>query len=147
MQLKDNYKLKRSVKKFWMIIQRLWSNWTFRFALYLIQREIIWKLYNFKRLSFANTGQYLNKLNGFWMLTHHMSYVRKNLLYSDKKITLTAIFIVFRSITITLSVRCELARHSMCLWVGVIIIIVSLFQEDIIFGTNASLTYGPRLQK
>ena len=28
-----------------------------------------------------------------------------------------------------------------------IIIIISLFQEDNIFGTNASLTYGPRLQK
>ena len=28
-----------------------------------------------------------------------------------------------------------------------IIIIISLFQEDNIFGTNASLTYGPRLQR
>ena len=28
----------------------------------------------------------------------------------------------------------------------IIIIIISLFQEDI-FGTNASLTYGPRLQR
>ena len=27
------------------------------------------------------------------------------------------------------------------------IIIISLFQEDITFGTNASLTYGPRLQR
>ena len=27
------------------------------------------------------------------------------------------------------------------------IIIISLFQEDNIFGTNASLTYGPRLQR
>ena len=27
----------------------------------------------------------------------------------------------------------------------IIIIIISLFQEDNIFGTNASLTYGPRL--
>ena len=26
-------------------------------------------------------------------------------------------------------------------------IIISLFQEDNIFGTNASLTYGPRLQR
>ena len=38
------------------------------------------------------------------------------------------------------------------LWFGnyvlimIIIIIISLFQEDNIFGTNASLTYGPRLQ-
>ena len=29
----------------------------------------------------------------------------------------------------------------------IIIIIISLFQEDKIFGTNASLTYGPRLQR
>ena len=29
----------------------------------------------------------------------------------------------------------------------VIIIIISLFQEDGIFGTNASLTYGRRLQR
>ena len=29
----------------------------------------------------------------------------------------------------------------------IIIIIISLFQEDNIFGTNASLTYGPRLQR
>ena len=28
-----------------------------------------------------------------------------------------------------------------------LIIIISLFQEDNIFGTNASLTYGPRLQR
>ena len=28
-----------------------------------------------------------------------------------------------------------------------IIIIISLFQEDNIFGMNASLTYGPRLQR
>ena len=28
-----------------------------------------------------------------------------------------------------------------------IIIIISLFQEDNIFGTNASLTHGPRLQR
>ena len=28
-----------------------------------------------------------------------------------------------------------------------IIIIISLFQEDNIFGTNASLTYGPRFTK
>ena len=28
-----------------------------------------------------------------------------------------------------------------------IIIIISLFQEDNIFGTNAILTYGPRLQR
>ena len=27
------------------------------------------------------------------------------------------------------------------------IIIISLFQKDNIFGTNASLTYGPRLQR
>ena len=31
--------------------------------------------------------------------------------------------------------------------VGWVIIIISLFQEDNIFGTNASLTYGPRLQR
>ena len=30
---------------------------------------------------------------------------------------------------------------------SVIIIIVSLFQEDNIFDTNASLTYGPQLQR
>ena len=30
---------------------------------------------------------------------------------------------------------------------GMLIIIISLFQEDNIFGTNASLTYGPRLQR
>ena len=31
---------------------------------------------------------------------------------------------------------------------GIIIItIMSLFQEDNIFGTNASLTYGPRLKR
>ena len=30
---------------------------------------------------------------------------------------------------------------------GLIIIIISLFQEDNIFGTNASLKYGPRLQR
>ena len=29
----------------------------------------------------------------------------------------------------------------------IIIIIISLFQEDNIFGTNASLTYGPQLQR
>ena len=29
----------------------------------------------------------------------------------------------------------------------IIIIIISLFQEDNIFGTNASLIYGPRLQR
>ena len=29
----------------------------------------------------------------------------------------------------------------------IIIIIISLFQEDNIFGTNASLTYGPRLRR
>ena len=29
----------------------------------------------------------------------------------------------------------------------IIIIIISLFQEDNIFGTNASLAYGPRLQR
>ena len=29
----------------------------------------------------------------------------------------------------------------------IIIIIISLFQENNIFGTNASLTYGPRLQR
>ena len=29
----------------------------------------------------------------------------------------------------------------------IIIIIIPLFQEDDIFGTNASLTYGPRLQR
>ena len=30
---------------------------------------------------------------------------------------------------------------------NIIIIIISLFQEVYIFGTNASLTYGPRLQR
>ena len=30
---------------------------------------------------------------------------------------------------------------------SIIIIIISLFQEDNIFGTYASLTYGPRLQR
>ena len=30
---------------------------------------------------------------------------------------------------------------------GVMIIIISLFQEDNIFGMNAILTYGPRLQR
>ena len=29
----------------------------------------------------------------------------------------------------------------------IIIIIISLFQEDNTIGTNASLTYGPRLQR
>ena len=29
----------------------------------------------------------------------------------------------------------------------IIIIIISLFQEDNICGTDASLTYGPRLQR
>ena len=29
----------------------------------------------------------------------------------------------------------------------VILVIISLFQEDNIFGTNASLTYGHRLQR
>ena len=29
--------------------------------------------------------------------------------------------------------------------IGIIIIIIFLFQEDNIFGTNVSLTYGPRL--
>ena len=29
----------------------------------------------------------------------------------------------------------------------IIKIIISLFQEDNIFGMNASLTYGPRLQR
>ena len=29
----------------------------------------------------------------------------------------------------------------------IIIIIISLFQENNISGTNASLTYGPRLQR
>ena len=28
---------------------------------------------------------------------------------------------------------------------GLIIIIITLFQEDNIFGTNASLTYGPQI--
>ena len=31
--------------------------------------------------------------------------------------------------------------------VGIIIIIITLFQEDNIFGTNASLTYGPQMQR
>ena len=31
--------------------------------------------------------------------------------------------------------------------VNIIIIIITLFQEDNIFGTNVSLTYGPRLQR
>ena len=35
-------------------------------------------------------------------------------------------------------IRCDLI---------IIIIIISLFQEDNIFGTNASLTYGPQLQR
>ena len=30
--------------------------------------------------------------------------------------------------------------------INIIIIIITLFQEDNIFGTNASLTYGPRIQ-
>ena len=34
-----------------------------------------------------------------------------------------------------------------CFSIILIIIIISLFQEDNIFGTNASLTYGPRLQR
>ena len=29
----------------------------------------------------------------------------------------------------------------------VIIIIITLFQDDNIFGTNASLTYGPQIQR
>ena len=29
---------------------------------------------------------------------------------------------------------------------NIIIIIITLFQEDNIFGTNASLTYGPQIQ-
>ena len=29
----------------------------------------------------------------------------------------------------------------------IIIIIITLFQEDNIFGTNASLTYGPQIQR
>ena len=31
--------------------------------------------------------------------------------------------------------------------ITIIMIIISLFKEDNIFGTNASLTYGPRLQR
>ena len=58
---KDNHKMKRSVKNCWLIRQKLWSILTLWFALYLIQREIIWKLYNFKRLPFDNMGQYLNE--------------------------------------------------------------------------------------
>ena len=30
---------------------------------------------------------------------------------------------------------------------NIIIIILTLFQEDNIFGTNASLTYGPQIQR
>ena len=31
--------------------------------------------------------------------------------------------------------------------VVIMIIIITLFQEDNIFGTNASLTYGPQIQR
>ena len=42
----------------------------------------------------------------------------------------------------------SLQNQSLFNWVIIIIIIIiSLFQEDNIFGTNASLTYGPRLQR
>ena len=33
------------------------------------------------------------------------------------------------------------------LFVSLHLLIVTLFQEDNIFGTNASLTYGPQIQR
>ena len=37
--------------------------------------------------------------------------------------------------------------HTFIIIIIVMLIIISLFQEDNIFGTNASLTYDPRLQR
>ena len=45
---------------------------------------------------------------------------------------------------------CQLIRnqmHNIMKNQYITIIIISLFQEDNIFGTNASLTYGPQLQR
>ena len=47
-----------------------------------------------------------------------------------------------------LCMRQHLYKRGFSLYVIIImIIIISLFQEDNIFGTNASLKYGPRLQR
>ena len=42
------------------------------------------------------------------------------------------------------------AKEMVCIIIIMIIIIIittTLFQEDNIFGTNASLTYGPQIQR
>ena len=41
----------------------------------------------------------------------------------------------------------RLSKHLDFFKIWIIIIIISLFQEDNIFGANASLTYGSRLQR
>ena len=46
-----------------------------------------------------------------------------------------------------LVVRCELKISSLGIIIIAIIIIITLFQEDNIFGTNVSLTYGPQIQR
>ena len=46
---------------------------------------------------------------------------------------------------LTYDIRCTTDGGGMP--IIIIIIIISLFQEDNIFGTNASLTYGPQLQR
>ena len=82
----NNHKLKRSVKQFWMIIQKLWSYWKFWFALCLInskgdnlktiqlQKAAIWEhgpiLKQTKRILNADTSE---------------THLRNKLVYSDKK--------------------------------------------------------------
>ena len=63
-----------------LIIQKLWSYWTFWFALYLIQREIIWKLY-----IFWEHGPILKQTK--WILNADTlePRLRNNLIYSDRK--------------------------------------------------------------
>ena len=55
--------------------------------------------------------------------------------------------IVFDADPVGVCVCVASCLHSILIFKVVIIIIISLFQEDNIFGTNASLTYGPRLQR
>ena len=43
--------------------------------------------------------------------------------------------------------RNEIIKPVMIMIILIIAIIITLFQEDNIFVTNASLTYGPRLQR
>ena len=48
-------------------------------------------------------------------------------------------------VVITIVSFCHTTTCSLC--EDIVIIIITLFQEDKIFGTNDSLTYGPQIQK